>query len=194
MTGWSLKQNDREYAILRERFVIGREQVVDLYLDDVQVSRRHAVVRSEGLQLSIEDLASRNGTWLNHERCVGVSPLRLGDVLSIGPFELTLLRSSPRLAEATEPVTHAMPSPSMRVAETVSVVQPLSVLSPREREIFAWLARGSLQREIAEHFGVSIKTIETHRTRIGQKLGLRSRAQLLRFALDAGVLKSAHDD
>jgi DNA-binding CsgD family transcriptional regulator len=109
-------------------------------------------------------------------------------MLAIGPFELTLVRSSPRAAEATEPVTRAMPS--MRVAETVSVMQSLSVLSPREREVFVWFARGCLQREIAEHFGVSVKTIETHRTRIGQKLGLRTRAELLRFALDAGLLKS----
>jgi two-component system response regulator NreC len=65
----------------------------------------------------------------------------------------------------------------------------LSVLSPREREMFTLLAEGRSLRDIAKHFRVSTKTVETHRTRIGQKLGLRSRADLIRCALSAGVLR-----
>jgi DNA-binding NarL/FixJ family response regulator len=69
-------------------------------------------------------------------------------------------------------------------------VDVLDALSPREREVFAMLAEGATQRDIATRFGVSLKTVETHRTRIGQKLQIKNRAELIRAALAAGVLKS----
>jgi two-component system response regulator NreC len=51
------------------------------------------------------------------------------------------------------------------------------------------LAEGSTQREMAQALGVSTKTVETHRTRIGQKLQIKSRADLIRVALATGVLR-----
>jgi DNA-binding CsgD family transcriptional regulator len=45
------------------------------------------------------------------------------------------------------------------------------------------------QREIAAQCGVTVKTIETYRTRIGHKLGLSTRAEFIRFALEIGVLR-----
>jgi two-component system response regulator NreC len=71
----------------------------------------------------------------------------------------------------------------------VPPADPLSLLSKREREIFVMLAEGSSQREIAQAFGVSTKTVETHRTRIGQKLHIKSRSDLVRIALATGVLR-----
>ena len=65
----------------------------------------------------------------------------------------------------------------------------LALLSPRETEVFVGLAHGETQREVAEHLGLSVKTVETYRARIGDKLGLKTRADLVRYALAAGVLK-----
>ncbi len=64
-----------------------------------------------------------------------------------------------------------------------------SLLSPREREVLALLARGHTYQQIAEQLFVSIKSVETYRGRIGQKLGLRSRAELVRYALESGILR-----
>jgi len=61
-------------------------------------------------------------------------------------------------------------------------------LSSREREVLALSAHGYTAREIAEKLGISAKTAETYRGRVGEKLGLTSRADLVRFALDAGIL------
>jgi DNA-binding NarL/FixJ family response regulator len=44
------------------------------------------------------------------------------------------------------------------------------------------------QQQVADELGVSVKTVETYRARLGRKLGLRTRADLVRFALDAGLL------
>jgi two-component system, NarL family, response regulator NreC len=65
---------------------------------------------------------------------------------------------------------------------------PLSLLSPREREALIWLAQGYTHRQIAEQIYVSVKTVETYRARIGQKLELHSRAELTRFAIASGLL------
>ncbi len=67
----------------------------------------------------------------------------------------------------------------------------LARLSPRERQVLLLLAHGHTHSEIAEQLGISIKTVETHRARLGEKLGLKSRADLVRLVLDAGLLGAA---
>ena len=61
-------------------------------------------------------------------------------------------------------------------------------LSRREGEVLRLLAQGHTNQEAADQLAVSVKTIETHRKRLSDKLGLKSRAQLFRFALERGLL------
>lgn len=61
-------------------------------------------------------------------------------------------------------------------------------LTPREREVLARVAAGRTSREIAEEFGISPRTVETHRESLMRKLDIRSVAGLTRFALEAGLL------
>jgi two-component system response regulator NreC len=61
-------------------------------------------------------------------------------------------------------------------------------LSQREAEVLRLLAQGHTNQEAADHLAVSVKTIETHRKRLSDKLGLKSRAQLFRFAVEVGLL------
>jgi two-component system response regulator NreC len=63
-------------------------------------------------------------------------------------------------------------------------------LSPREGEVLRLLAQGHTYQEAGDHLGVSVRTIETHRKRLSDKLGLRTRAQLFRFAVQAGLLEA----
>jgi len=51
------------------------------------------------------------------------------------------------------------------------------------------LAQGYTNQEAADQLVVSVKTIETHRRRLSDKLGLKSRAQLFRFAVEVGLLQ-----
>ena len=50
------------------------------------------------------------------------------------------------------------------------------------------VARGHTNREVAQRLALSIKTVETYRARLSDKLGLRTRAELVRFAADTGLL------
>lgn len=63
--------------------------------------------------------------------------------------------------------------------------QPL--LSRREREVLEQVAAGRRGRQIAEDMGVAVKTVDTYRRRIMQKLGLSSQTELVRYALALGV-------
>ena len=62
-------------------------------------------------------------------------------------------------------------------------------LSEREREVLRLLALGHTNQEIAQLLYISVRTAETHRAHIMQKLGLSSRAELVRYALDHGLVE-----
>jgi two-component system response regulator NreC len=65
----------------------------------------------------------------------------------------------------------------------------LDVTTPREQEVLTLLAYGHTNAEIADKLCISERTVETHRTNIMTKLELKSRAELVRFAIDNGLLK-----
>lgn len=62
------------------------------------------------------------------------------------------------------------------------------LLSRREVEVLRLLAQGHTNQEAADLLAVSIKTIETHRKRLSDKLGLKSRAELFRYAVESRLL------
>ena len=63
----------------------------------------------------------------------------------------------------------------------------LDELTPREREVLARVAAGRTSRDIAQEFGISPRTVETHRESIMRKLDIRTVAGLTRFALEVGL-------
>jgi FHA domain-containing protein/zinc ribbon protein len=73
-----------------ERTTIGRSPDCDIFLDDVTVSRKHAVLLQKNGELFIEDQGSLNGTFLNRKR-IESGKLENGDELQIGKYKLTFL-------------------------------------------------------------------------------------------------------
>jgi len=66
-------------------------------------------------------------------------------------------------------------------------------LSEREREVLRLLALGHTNQEIAESLYLSVRTVETHRSHIMQKLRLSNRAELVRYAIDQGFLEEPRE-
>jgi len=62
-------------------------------------------------------------------------------------------------------------------------------LTPREREVLRLIAQGEKNREIAAALGIAIKTVETHRTKIMQKLDLHNSAELAAYAIRRGLIE-----
>jgi DNA-binding NarL/FixJ family response regulator len=63
-----------------------------------------------------------------------------------------------------------------------------TILTSREREILQLLAEGLSAKEIAAHLNLSIKTIETHRRNIMEKLEIRTIAELTKYAIREGLV------
>jgi pSer/pThr/pTyr-binding forkhead associated (FHA) protein len=78
------------FVLERDRLTIGRSPDSDIFLDDVTVSRRHAVLVRRGRSFAIEDLGSLNGTFVNRKRVDGKT-LEDGDEMQIGKYKLTFL-------------------------------------------------------------------------------------------------------
>jgi DNA-binding NarL/FixJ family response regulator len=77
---------------------------------------------------------------------------------------------------------YAARSLANRVARKAGA-SPVELLSNREIQVLSQLASGKTNREIAQTYGISIKTVDTYRSRIFQKLELRNVAELTRFAI-----------
>jgi hypothetical protein len=74
-----------------DRTTIGRSPDNDIFLDDVTVSRKHAVLVQSGGELKIEDLGSLNGTFVNRRRIDSATRLESGDEVQIGKYRLSFI-------------------------------------------------------------------------------------------------------
>ena len=75
------------YALDSELISIGREKNAGIFLDDVTVSRRHAIIERDGSIYTVSDVGSLNGTYLN-AKSIRSEELTDGDVVQIGRFKL----------------------------------------------------------------------------------------------------------
>jgi two-component system invasion response regulator UvrY len=78
---------------------------------------------------------------------------------------------------------------ALRVARGESGQSPLDSLSNREVQVLRALALGQTNREIAENYHISVKTVDTYRFRLLKKLNLRNNADLSRFAIQTGLIE-----
>jgi pSer/pThr/pTyr-binding forkhead associated (FHA) protein len=80
----------RAYTLGGTGAFIGRgEDCAVMLMGDGTVSRRHALIRNDGRQITVEDAGSTHGTYLGGQRITSAVPLRRGDIIQIGQ---TLLR------------------------------------------------------------------------------------------------------
>jgi hypothetical protein len=79
------------FPLDRDRMTIGRRPDSDIFLDDVTVSRDHALLVRRGGALHLDDLGSLNGSYVNRRR-IESHKLEDGDELQIGKYKLTFLQ------------------------------------------------------------------------------------------------------
>ena len=78
------------FAVAGERMTIGRSPDAEVFLDDVTVSRNHALLVRRRDGLYVDDLGSLNGTYVNRRR-IESHKLQNGDELQVGKYKLTYL-------------------------------------------------------------------------------------------------------
>ena len=65
----------------------------------------------------------------------------------------------------------------------------LGTLSPRQREVLRLIAEGRTTKQIAQHLEISVKTVETHRAQLMERLGIHDVAGLVRYAITVGLIE-----
>ena len=83
--------------------VIGRDPNVEIYLDAPGVSRRHALIKIAAVGATIEDLGSKNGTFVGDQRVDGSRSVSDGDVITVGSVKLTVRALQAPTSTETEP-------------------------------------------------------------------------------------------
>lgn len=119
----------------------------------------------------------------------------LGLLLSAGALGYVLLQASPReLFNAIRTVARGRRFIDHKLGDELFELLArqadgsTKLLSQREQQVLRMLAYGHTLVEIASHLSISRKSIETYRARIREKLGLHTRADVVRYALETGVL------
>jgi DNA-binding winged helix-turn-helix (wHTH) protein len=98
-----LKWMNGRVALEEGEHVLGRDPDVEIFLNSAGVSRRHARIRISDCQGTIEDLGSKNGTFVGNERVESPRSLGDGDIIRVGSVELTFRMLQPPSSTKTEP-------------------------------------------------------------------------------------------
>ncbi|WP_215523185.1 FHA domain-containing protein [Varibaculum prostatecancerukia] len=80
------------FLLNAEKVSVGRKPKCDIFLDDVTVSRKHAIFVREGTGYVMRDAGSLNGTYVNRER-VDSAQLKTGDIVQIGKYRMVYYSS-----------------------------------------------------------------------------------------------------
>ncbi len=78
------------FYVDRPRLTLGRDPDSDIFLNDITVSRYHAVIEMRGTEVTIADAGSLNGTYVNGV-LLDAAPLTSGDVVQIGKFQMVYI-------------------------------------------------------------------------------------------------------
>lgn len=154
----------REHPLDRPSMLLGKSRDADIRSICSGLSRVHAKFLVSTGAVTVVDLGSTNGTQVNGTR-IERAQLREGDRIRMGP--------------------------DLEV-ELVLVAGPAaSPLTPRELEVAALVGRGMSNAEAANELGVSPRTIGRHLEKIFDRLGVRSRVEVARHAIELGLVVGA---
>jgi DNA-binding CsgD family transcriptional regulator len=154
------------FELTEETKTLGRSYSADYIVLDVSVSRKHAEIAYAKNVVSIKDLGSRNGTYVESGQVssceVGVgSSVRFGKIL----FRIENEESS-------------MASMASEVS-SMSTIDPTIVLSPAQKKVLDRMLTGLSEKEVAAILEISHHTVHNHVREIYSRLGVNSRAELM---------------
>ncbi len=206
-----------DHAVVREgiKMILGREPDIEIVgeagngreaLDLVAKTRPHVVV----MDISMPEMGGVEATRRVKEAYPKVNVLALtmhedesyvfqllkagasGYVLKRGAAQdlVQAIRSAARGEAFLYPsVARSVLADYLKRVEAGEERHRFDGLTEREREILALIAEGLSNQEIAQKLYISIKTVQTHRTHIMEKLDLHNRAQLVRYAIRKGLIE-----
>jgi pSer/pThr/pTyr-binding forkhead associated (FHA) protein len=161
--------------------VVGRSVDCDIVLHDASVSRRHAELLIDGSTVTVRDLESRNGTFVEEEP-IQSRQVEFGNRIRFGSVTLVVRRFAACDVEKELETLDADHAGKSRLATAAE-----SPLSAAQRRVFDLLLSGLSEKQVAAKLLVSRHTVHTHVRQIYRSLKVRSRAELLaRFVQQRG--------
>ncbi len=153
-------------------FVVGRSSKVDIIVEDDTVSRRHAELCVTAGQITVRDLGSRNGTYIDKRR-VTEAPLAIGQRLEFGSVAFFLMAPAPHAENFNSEVETARPS-AKPTAE-----RKCGHLSRAQGRVLDLLLEGLSEKQVAARLKLSTTTVHNHVQSIYKSLDVHSRSELL---------------
>lgn len=117
-------------TVRKEKFVIGRAAECHLTVATTSISRRHCVIRRKENKVTVEDLGSRNGTFVNGERITEEVELAGGDEIALGPLVFQVGMST-GLSNAKQPKVESVADAIERTAKQAEQID--------DEDISSWL-------------------------------------------------------
>lgn len=201
-----------DHGVVRDglRLVLEGEQDVDIVAEAGDVPGAERIVRGHKPDVLVLDLNMPGGSSLESiPRILASSPSTAVVVLTMQEdpaFAQEALRSGARgyvlkesastelvraIRTAVSGGTYLQPSLGARIAAAPATKDPPGDLSPRELEVLRLIALGHTNTEIGAKLFLSVRTVESHRAQIQRKLSRTSRAELVAYALEHGLIGGA---
>jgi len=205
-----------DHAVMREGLRALLERQPDISVIGEAADGRRALAEIEKLKpdvavldVSMPELGGIEAAELVHERCPAVKIVMLSADADVERVHralragaagyLTKFSAVNEVAEAARQVMAGKRYLSRSIADDmvenyardVTIKSPLESLSRRERQVLQLLAEGRSAPEIGTAISISPRTVETYRTRIYEKLGMKDMRELIVFAVRHGLLPKA---
>ena len=113
-------QPHQNYEITQETTTLGRDIASDIVINDRETSRHHLRLLRSDDSITVEDLGSTNGTFVNGKRVSGITPLQNGDMIGLG--ETVILEFE--IHRAPQPAAEPLPPPDEPTPQTPAPAEP----------------------------------------------------------------------
>jgi DNA-binding CsgD family transcriptional regulator len=155
-------------------FVVGRSKRAQIVLAEATVSRKHATLAYDGTTLTVRDLESANGTFIN-EAEVSLGELKLGDHVRFGSAVCAIsITPLMRSGAAEDESTYQIPLPKPPGDTTL-----ITIFTPAQRQIIPLLKEGKSESDIAALLNKSRHTIHAQIRGIFERMEVHSREELI---------------
>jgi pSer/pThr/pTyr-binding forkhead associated (FHA) protein len=160
--------------------LVGRERTAAICLPDNTVSREHAAIDVTASTVTIRDLKSLNGTFVDDQPVVHGTPLQVGQHLRFGRVSFELVREDEGGKRAR---TGALSTERWKQKDSAAIFHAIRSLTSAERAVLKLMLKGHTHKEIGNQRHISIHTVNNHLRKIYQAFGVHSRAELLTLVL-----------
>jgi DNA-binding CsgD family transcriptional regulator len=176
----------REFSLAKDKLLLGRSTQCDLFVLDPTISRKHAEITVHGIDVTVTDLGSRNGTYVDGNR-IGSSVVRQGQIVTFGRLDFVLA------GPLTENASIEAEALTASCRDDNHANAALQALSSAQRKVFDLALNGLPEKKMASRLKISCLTVHTHVRAVYRLLGVHSRAELLaRFLPGATIAPHNH--